>query len=245
MTNIIDNSSIEDLFDLTKKAGTVLQQRQIATIKSQVKGALDVTGSLKWAYNQGIMQGVVLRTLALALNMDDDGEVDMVAFDDNLVTLPTANKDNIATYIDDNVLNNRKIDWQGTYFAHVVSSVSSSYDNSVLKRKGKNMFGRFFGGKQEPIDPAFVLWYTDGDTFDEDETEAALVKLQSKPIYWQFVGIGTQATFNFVRQLADDLPNVGFSHIPDITQIVDDELYNKLITQEYADWVHQHGLIKS
>jgi hypothetical protein len=59
---------------------------------------------------------------------------------------------------------------------------------------------------------------------------------QKHPLYWQLVGVGDPAEFGFLREMADELPNVGFLHLPSL-DISDDDLYEQLLSEELCTWL--------
>ena len=120
----------------------------------------------------------------------------------------------------------------------------------------KHYFGSVQSRKQ-PLSqnmPIYVMFVTDGDTFDKVETTKHMQDSSYEPIFWQFMAIGEskkdvkkgffkslfQSDFTFLEQL-DDLPdryidNADFFSVKDPAAVSDDELYD-LLLQEYPEWV--------
>lgn len=89
--------------------------------------------------------------------------------------------------------------------------------------------------------PTFVFFITDGDNFDQNQTESFIKAVSKYPIFWQFVGIGRER-FSFLSRL-DDLPgryidNANFFKIDDLSSIADEQLYEKLLN-EFPSWLKE------
>ena len=59
---------------------------------------------------------------------------------------------------------------------------------------------------------------------------------KNSPVYFNMVGIGNPSYFRFIEEMADKLGNVGFTNLNDLS-ISDDDLYEKIVNQEFVDWV--------
>lgn len=176
--------------DLIKGLSTVGMSR--ADAKSRCKLFLDVSGSASPLYRKGLMHALAVRAGAVALNLDDNGELDVVAFDSNahVLSQPFTER-NAETYI-------------GQYVARLVGgSTNYAPPLELLLR-------------EQPGDPIFVIFATDGENYDPRETETVLRKLSNHgPIFVQFVGItDTGGNFGFLRNLNDlggrFIDNAGF-----------------------------------
>ena len=106
--------------------------------------------------------------------------------------------------------------------------------------------------------PVYVMFVTDGETFDKDITADQVRSSSYEPLFWQFIAIGNTPKsidaqfgakpraggerFQFLEQL-DDLPgryldNADFFSVSDPANIPDDALYDVLMN-EYPGWVGQ------
>ncbi len=89
-------------------------------------------------------------------------------------------------------------------------------------------------------DPGLVLFFTDGEDNEPDETKRLITKLSSKPVFWQFVGITgkDRPDFGFLNDLdtlgGRVIDNAGFFEVG-VHDITDEELYEKLI-HEFKDY---------
>ena len=207
--------------DLSKKAEVEIQKSGLAGRKAQVVLVLDISKSMNRLYKSGVVQGVIERVLALALNFDDDGEIDVMLFGTNAYKLPTVSLDDLEGYVDRVILPDYKI-VEATRYAVALQLVYDKYRNN----KG---------------DPVFVIFVTDGNNSDKRETTELIRTLSNEAIFFQFVGIG-QESFPYLQKL-DELSdrfidNAGFMHVDDIASVDDASLYRELLN-EFPEWLEQ------
>lgn len=93
----------------------------------------------------------------------------------------------------------------------------------------------------EQEDPAFLVFGTDGDSFDEARAEQVLDELNHKPIYILFVGIGTGSKFTFLKSMADKYDNVGFIALADLPNVSADQLYEQILSDELIAWYKRNS----
>lgn len=130
--------------DLTKsEAKTVIDKYKIG--KSQVVAVFDVSGSMQSMYRKGIVDALATRVLGLALNLDDDGNVPVYALNDSVKRLPDLNQHNINEYVGDHLKVNG-----GTNYSPTINEIVKDADDG---------------------DPMLAIVFTDGENFDEDETD--------------------------------------------------------------------------
>lgn len=88
--------------------------------------------------------------------------------------------------------------------------------------------------------PAFIIFITDGENWDTEETNDIIRELSEYNIFVQFVGIGDE-DFKYLKSL-DDMKgrkhdNTGFTAVEDMCKMTDEELYTELLRQ-YKDWLN-------
>ena len=237
------------IINLAKKAEIVLAKRQIADVKARIGFAVDVSGSMQDEFESGLMQDVTDRIFALAYKMDDNGEMDLWSFDSRMSNLPTANMGNIDGYVTREIIRGNISKWGGTnYEPPITAALEKWFPAQREATKSSGFFG-LFGGKSNndgvsaaeaaslAKQPSVLMFLTDGDNNDSDACERALKAAQGRPVYFNFIGIGTQTTFRFIRQMGDRYPNVGFFAVPSVKGMSDDALYEGLIPDELAQWL--------
>jgi uncharacterized protein with von Willebrand factor type A (vWA) domain len=234
-----------DLNKRIEKVKIVLEKKQLVNIKAQVGVAFDISGSMHGTYRAGVVQDVAERILAIACQFDDNQNLDSWSFDNGYNSLKSITLHNYATYINDEILQNDKVSkWGGTNFAPLMNSIISEYFPSTVVSVGvKKLFGLFGKGETVQVtsnpkttDPSYVIIITDGANGDEQDTIKLIESSSVNNVYWQFVGIGDER-FTFLNRIADKYKNVGFIQIKDIASEMDEDLYAKLLNDEFCNWV--------
>ena len=207
------------IVDLQKKAAVAVARHGVQGQPAQVVLVLDISKSMNALYRTGVMQQVIERILGLALNFDDDGEIDLFLFGTRAYSLPAITLDEIDGYVERVILAQYKI-IEATRYAPPL-----------------RLIGEKYRGPQP--DPVFVIFLTDGGNADRRESAAVIREIAAEPIFVQFVGIGAEE-FPFLQKL-DELPNrvvdnAGFMHVNDIATIDDTELYDRLLN-EFPAWL--------
>ena len=209
------------VIDLSKKAEVEIQKSGLADRKAQVVLVLDISKSMNRLYKDGTVQNVIERVLALALNFDDDGEVDVMLFGTNAYQLPAVSLDDLEGYVERVILPNYKI-IEATRYAVALQLIYAKYRNNKA-------------------DPVFVIFVTDGNNSDKRETTDLIRTLSHEAVFFQFVGIG-QEDFPYLQKL-DELSdrfidNAGFMHVDDIASVDDTSLYRELLN-EFPEWLEE------
>ncbi|MEH7378365.1 VWA domain-containing protein [Neobacillus drentensis] len=132
----------------------------------------------------------------------------------------------------------------------------STYYGKAMKMIRQHYFGSA-SKRNKPLSndvPIYVMFVTDGATFDEQETIHHIQSSSFEPLFWQIMEIGKsnkgtkkrgflrafQSDFSFLEEL-DNLSgryidNADFFSAEDPQSISDNELYD-LLMQEYPEWV--------
>ena len=228
------------LLDLSKKALVSLEKVGLQQHAAKVAICLDISGSMSTLYKSGKIQHFVERILALGTRFDDDGSIDVFLFGKNAHDAGELTISNCHSFINGLL---KKYPLEGsTYYSKAITMIRKHYIGSSSHRK--NPF---------PQDiPVYVMFVTDGDTFDRDQTTKQIVNASFEPIFWQFMAIdetrrglfgsSRQSQFKYLEQL-DNLEgryidNAGFFSVKDPAAIPDDELYD-LLMNEYPKWVKE------
>lgn len=236
--------------------GIVLAKRGVTKVPPvRVGVALDVSGSARGFYsNGGVMQQTLDRLLGVALKFDDNGEIDAWVFDNEVSSLPTFAADDEGKYVQEHITSNSSLSlWGGTSYAPPLNAAMDFYFGShpvkQVTEAAKGFFGGLFGGKKAappapaPVasgtkqDPAMLLFVTDGDNSDKEATRKVLREAaKNSPMYFQMIGVGPAHYFEFISEMADELPNVGFVNLSTLS-MTDEQLYEQLVSQEFCDWI--------
>ncbi|WKA60410.1 VWA domain-containing protein [Planococcus shenhongbingii] len=209
---------------LKKKAATiVLEKKKLTGVSARVGVVLDISGSMRKLYNEGVVQDVVERVLAVASQFDDDGELDVWVYDNEFSRLPAATEATFMGYVEKNILSNTGVHKFGRNDEpKVMEDVIRKYT------------------KQDPSDePVFLVFINDGGC--KPGIKKFIVESSDQPIFWQFVGIG-DSNFDVLRKLdtmgGRVVDNANFFHLDDISQVSDEELYDQLLN-EFPMWLKE------
>ncbi|QDY45806.1 VWA domain-containing protein [Planococcus glaciei] len=209
---------------LKKKTATiVLEKKKLTGVSARVGIVLDISGSMRKLYNEGVVQDVVERVLAVASQFDDDGELDVWVYDNEFSRLPAATEATFMGYVEKNILSNSGVHKFGRNDEpKVMEDVIRKYT------------------KQDPSgEPVFLVFINDGGC--KPGIKKFIVESSGQPIFWQFVGIG-DSNFDVLRRLdtmeGRVVDNANFFHLDDISQVSDAELYDQLLN-EFPMWLKE------
>jgi stress response protein SCP2 len=235
--------------NLTKQAAVSLEKRGLADHTARVALCLDISGSMSGLYRSGKIQALVERVLALGLRFDDNEAVDVFLFGANVHEVGELRMNNFQSFLG-SVLQRHPLEG-GTYYGKAMQAIRANYWGSP-------------GPRHQPVrdnQPVYVMFVTDGATFDESVTIEQLKFSAFEPIFWQFMAIGDspqavdadrsgkkkgflkrlmQSDFTFLENL-DNLPgrfidNANFFAVTDPANIPDAQLFD-LMMNEYPGWL--------
>ncbi len=238
-----------------RRVGFVLEKQGIhERIPAQVGLNIDVSGSMSNLFAAGVVQSALERVLPVALYFDDDGRVDTWVFsnDDRMASLAPVTAENYKGYVDREITGNpllKKVLWGGTDYAPVIRSNLMAY-GLIEEQNAGGLLGMIFGMKRDAFGeetrsgvPAINHFLTDGQNTDHDAAWSVLERAEyaESQIYYIMVGIGNDE-FKFIRQAAEQFPNVGFVSAQDLGAFVgSDDAYEKLLPSELCSWLkHEH-----
>lgn len=226
----------EMVFNLIKGKG-------IENQKAQVVLCMDISYSMDSLYSRGDVQDTLERIVPVAMQFDDNQEFELYLFEDNC----KKHKNNVTVENVEELVQREIIGhyhFGGTNYAPPIEKIKSDYTQGggLLSKLG-------FGKKSNKLKyPVYVIFITDGENSDHEETKKALRDISNHGVFFQFVGIGA-ASFRFLKEL-DSLDgrlidNANFFQLPDLSRASDSDLYSKLFG-EFPDWLKlakQHNLI--
>lgn len=218
--------------------GIVLKKRGVDKPPVMRVGfALDVSGSMAGMFRDGTVTETFKRLLAIASRFDDNGELDVWAFDDRSHECPTATLDDYdSDYVEKRL---RPLVGGTTQYAPVLNAVLDHYYRGHTTRSG-GLFGFFEQVDHRPAQdthiPALCLFITDGINADHEETLRLFDQACEYPLYWQCIGIGLSKNFAFLQDAAERMPNVGFINMNTLA-VEDEELFEAVLSEELCAWV--------
>ena len=206
------------LIDMSKNGKTNMSDHT-----ARVAVAMDYSGSMSNMFSNGHVQDVITRLLPIALKFDDNGELESWLFSNSYERLKAVNSSNYSNYVK-NVMLKARMSMGGTNYAPALNNIVEYYKD------------------KHPSDiPAFIIFITDGDNWDEDDTNRVVRELSEYNMFVQFVGIGNGSSFKYLREL-DNLSgrkhdNTGFIAVNDMNKMSDQQLYTEMLRQ-YNNWLN-------
>lgn len=208
------------LTQLKQKAGFAVGMAGLQKQRARVAVVLDASGSMIPLYEDGTVQQVCARLLALAMQFDDNGAADSFLFDTDDKEVGEIFEKNFFEFTTNDLLKAFYKMRGGTSYAGVIKRIVKKYSKTAG-------------------DPAYVLFITDGDNSDKKQAESAIAEASKYPIFWQFVGIG-KSKFDFLEKLdtmqGRFIDNANFFAVNDINAIADEELYRRMLG-EFTSWL--------
>ena len=215
------------LISLVKPLKVELEKRNLQDITARVALVLDISGSMEGRYANGTVQNIVNKILPLAVQFDDDGELDLWYYGSKPKRMPSVNMSNYENAV--------PISWEslmtslgyGNNEPEVMQEIINEYKDSKLH--------------------AYVIFITDGGVDSASEIESLLKKASAYPIFWQFVGVGgcgygiLETLDTMSGRLVD---NANFFALDDFKSVPNEELYSRLLN-EFPNWIKDYAEYKA
>jgi hypothetical protein len=209
----------------------------LGSVRARVVIALDDSGSMNALYEKGVVQEVLDRLVPLGLTFDDNGAIEIYRFSSSCKKLADVTLDNYEDYVEK--VMKPHLEYMGTQYADTLKEIlfekaSTGFLKSLLS----------FKNTLKPVvndagQPTFILFITDGENSDEDESREIIRQISPLDCFVQFIGIGKER-FKFLRELDNldgrPIDNTGFTDVSDIKRISDEDLYT-IVLSEYAEWL--------
>jgi hypothetical protein len=183
-----DFSSLGDNHvNLTKRAqkvGISLAKRNLGGLRGRVVLLLDHSGSMFGDYANGTVQSLVERALGFALNIDTDGAVEIIAFDEQVYDTVIATVDNYQGIVD------RELWHRGSMGSTVMSRPLERVKRIVEKSN----------------EPVFLIIVGDGSPNREDKkpTKNLVIELAQYPVFVKFLAVRPVDFLAELDDLTDD-----------------------------------------
>lgn len=223
--------------DLQKRAESVkinLEKKSIGNVTANVCLMVDISGSMSDMFAKGIVQETIDRIYAVAFNMDPDKILDIFVFNTGSRQLSKMVESHYGNFVNTVLLKETRIGG-GTNYAPVINEVTDFYK----PKKSGGFFG-IGGTTEEKGEPIYAILITDGSNNDPAEARAAFARTASGNVYFQCVGISNPNEFRFIEKMGDEFDHVGFMNLNKLN-ISDDELYDRLINDEFSGWITAHN----
>lgn len=216
------------LVSLIKPLVFELKKKNLETTVARVGLVLDISGSMSQRFKNGTVQEIVNKTLPLAVQFDDDGELDFWYYGTTARRMKSVNLDNYTEAVPN--------DWK-----HLMMELGGRNNEPTVLKMVVDAY------KSTKI-PAYVLFITDGGVNHKKEIQNIMIEASHLPIFWQFVGVGGQ-NYGILEKLdtmtGRYVDNAGFFALDDFKKVSNEELYARLL-EEFPKWladIRKKGMI--
>ena len=210
-----------ELISLVKPLVLELKKKNLETTVARVGLVLDISGSMVPRFKNGTVQSIVNKTLPLAVQFDDDGELDFWFYGTTARKMNSVNLKNYTTAVPE--------DWK-----HLMLDLGGRNNEPIVMRMVVDEY------KDTKI-PAYVLFITDGGVNQKREIQNIITEASHMPIFWQFVGVGGK-NYGILEKLdtmtGRYVDNAGFFALDDFKKVSNEELYARLL-EEFPSWLEE------
>lgn len=210
-----------ELISLVKPLVFELKKKNLETTVARVGLVLDISGSMVPRFKNGTVQSIVNKTLPLAVQFDDDGELDFWFYGTTARKMNSVNLKNYTMAVPE--------DWK-----HLMLDLGGRNNEPIVMRMVVDEY------KDTKI-PAYVLFITDGGVNQKREIQNIITEASHLPIFWQFVGVGGK-NYGILEKLdtmsGRYVDNAGFFALDDFKKVSNEELYARLL-EEFPSWLEE------
>ncbi len=209
------------LVSLAKPLTVELKKRNLLDVVARVALVMDISGSMSERYRNGTVQEIVNKILPLAVQFDDDGELDFWYYGSKPKRMDSVNLSNYTSAVPGDWKN---LMWNlgyGNNEVAVMGEVCDEYYNTTI--------------------PAYVIFVTDGGVGNAFKIKKTLQESSKKPIFWQFVGVGGDdygVLEKFDTMEGRYVDNANFFALDDFRTVPNSELYSRLLN-EFPQWLKE------
>ena len=219
-----------ELVSLAKPIMVQLEKKNLTDCVARVALVMDISGSMTTSYKNGTVQEIINKILPLAVQFDDDGELDLWYYGSTCKKCKAVNLKNYKKAVPSDWKNLMKKLGYCNNEPEVMKDVMHEFKRSKL--------------------PAYVIFVTDGGVSQAKKIENLLKEASEMPIFWQFVGVSGSG-YGILKEL-DDLrgryvDNANFFALDDFRSVSNEELYERLLN-EFPVWlkeVRRLGMIRA
>lgn len=209
------------LISLAKPLKVELEKRNLLDCVARVALILDISGSMSERYRNGTVQEIVNKTLPLAVQFDDDGNLDFWYYGTTCRRMPSVNMKNYESAVPK--------DWK-----QLMRSIGGR-NNEVLVMN--EVVQEYTGSKL----PVYVLFITDGGVSNTTGIKKILKEFSTEPVFWQFVGVGG-SNYGILEKLDSMegryVDNANFFALDDFKSVSNPDLYGRLLN-EFPHWLKE------
>ena len=207
------------LVSLAKPLGVELKKKNLETLVARVGLVMDISGSMTARFRNGTVQEIVNKTLPLAVQFDDDGELDCWYYGTTARRMDSVNLDNYTKAVPK--------EWK-----QLMLELGGCNNEPVVLKMVLDTY-------RDTKLPVYVLFITDGGVSKKSEIQKIITEASKLPIFWQFVGVGGSG-YGILEKLDSMkgryVDNAGFFALDDFKKVSNEELYARLL-EEFPKWL--------
>ncbi|MDR1035702.1 MAG: VWA domain-containing protein [Deltaproteobacteria bacterium] len=207
------------LLSLAKPLKVALEKHRLTDTVAMVGLVLDISGSMSGRFADGAVQDVINKTVPLAVQFDDDGNLDLWYYGTRPREMPPVTLANYTGAVPP--------DWRILMRDLGYGNNEPAVMKLVMDKCGSSSI------------PAYIVFITDGGIDKEAQIKKLLIEASGMPIFWQFVGLGGSG-YGVLKNLDSMsgrvVDNANFFALDDFRKIGDEELYTRLLG-EFPDWL--------
>ena len=170
------------MVSLAKPIKVQLEKKRLTDCVAKVALVMDISGSMSGSYGNGTVQEIVNKVLPLAVQFDDDGELDFWYYGSRCQRMDSVNLYNYENAVPETWSNLMASLGYGNNEPDVMQEVIDEYQYSEI--------------------PAYVIFVTDGGVCQEKQIKKLLKTASDFPIFWQFVGV-SGSNYGVLKRLDD------------------------------------------
>ena len=212
-----------ELVSLARPLMDKLEKEDLTDCKAKVVLVTDITGSMLRKYRSGEVQSIVNKMLPVAVQFDDDGELDLWYYAKRCEQRESLTPENYSSAVPDN--------WR-----ELMSRLGGENDEPVIIRSVMEHYS-------DISEPVYVIFITDGGACSTNRIKELIAESSQMPVFWQFIGIGSKGS-DVLEEVTDSGNTAAFA-VEDIKSISDEELYDRLLDgfPEWLSGIREQGLV--
>ena len=208
-----------ELVSLAKPLKVQLEKKNLLDCVARVALVIDISGSMTVRFRNGTVQEIVNKTLPLAVQFDDDGELDFWYFGTKCRRMENVNMDNYKKAVPEN-------------WSKLMHELGGANNEPVVMNE---VIKEYQGSKL----PVYVLFISDGGIHSEREIKKAMKTASKYPVFWQFIGVGG-SNYGILERLDEMkgryVDNASFFALDDFKRVSNEELYDRML-EEFPQWL--------
>lgn len=219
------------LVSLAKKATVSLTKHKLNTLQASVAFVLDASGSMSGEFSRGHVQSVLDRIAVLAVQFDDDGEMDLWGFAEKHRKYQNVTLSNLDNYVETIQGSGKRSRWELLPGLGGVNNEPPVLEEIVDYYRDSKL-------------PVYVVFITDGGISKTKAIKDAIRRSANYPIFWKFVGLGG-SNYGILKNLDDftdrKIDNTHFFAMDNFASVSDEDLYDNLL-EEFRTWIDEANL---